>query len=117
MKNATIKAEELMWSYLQNKRLGGYAFYRMRITEGLPGTLFCCPDAGVLIKIKDAGSLTQKLWERELEIALDLMDQGLAVLSFDPMHVVHRVDFVLSTILSTLQDRTASGQHSLFNYN
>jgi len=101
-KNQTL-AEQLLWTKVRNRQLGGYKIRRQEIIDEMIVD-FYCTEKRLIIEIDGPYHKDPMQNAMDLNRDQELMDGGRAVLRFSNDQVITNIDFVLDTILSKLED-------------
>lgn len=94
--------EELLWSHLRNRRLGGFKFRRQAPLDRYIAD-FLCVDAKLIVEID--GSTHERRITADAERTEALGAMGYLVLRFSNSDVLTNVDGVLDEIFHTLEQR------------
>jgi very-short-patch-repair endonuclease len=106
MRREPTEAERRLWSYLRNRSLGGYKFYR-QVPIGPYIVDFISHEFGVVIEVDGAthGDSNEMDYDRKRTAFLQM--QGLVVHRVDNLEVFKNMSGVCDTILIVMAERVA----------
>jgi adenine-specific DNA-methyltransferase len=102
LRRNSTEAEKLLWQHLRDRRLGGFKFRRQHSAAPYV-TDFYCAEKHLVLEVDGSGHFEpQKQLDDEVRPA-DLNRDGVAVLRFTNLEVLHQLEAVLETIASVLR--------------
>src|SRR5690606_27888559 len=93
LRNKMTSAEKILWSYLQNKKFGGYKFRRQHPLHVFIVD-FYCHELGLIIEVDGAYHETKAQKEQDEKRTELLKFQGLTVIRFSNEEVTTNIDVV-----------------------
>ena len=96
-------AESVLWSYLRNRRLGGWKF-RRQVPKGRYIVDFCCNDARLVVELDGSQHARQTSVERDAVRTAYLQESGYRVMRFWNNEIDEDLDAVLQAIWNKLQE-------------
>ena len=100
MRHAPAKAEELLWSHLRNRKLGGFKFRRQQPVGPYVADFFC-PERKLIIELDGDTHDGRETYDEKRSRWLKA--EGYKVLRFLNEDVYKHIDAVLESILRTCQ--------------
>lgn len=117
MSNRDHQAARILWSYLKNRRLGGFEFTHAPVYSDLGSGAFVCPEVRVIVRVGRRDITSELAWQDEMIAFHRLLQKGMVLLSFHPEHIVRDIDHVLSMILDTAQARARHWRETVVRNN
>jgi very-short-patch-repair endonuclease len=93
-------AEDVLWTFLRNRRLNGLKFRRQH-TLGPFIVDFCCPAQRLIVELD--GAIHDNQREQDDARSQHLAVYGYSVIRFDNLEVVNRIDYVLERIVAVAE--------------
>jgi 5-methyltetrahydrofolate--homocysteine methyltransferase len=105
-------AEKALWDKVRNRQLGGYKIRRQEILNEIIVD-FYCTDKRLCIEIDGPYHRSQNKQASDKTRDQELLEHGFEILRFTNDQVLHNLDWVLETILSTLNQLPSTGKPAL----